>query len=257
MNKTTLRPKKKFNRNKAIFNITVTAILSALGSILMIVGTNLPYPVAPFLKLEPSDTVILVAYAICGLPSAAACALIKALLEMLINGPTGPIAIGQITAFLTSLLYVFGLFLCSHIFKLFRKGLIGRIISYVVIITIVASLMTILNYLFITPTFLSQKPTTCFNPDFLGNFSNPALPFKGPFFWVVFATYFPFNLLKGLIVCVLYELLFNRVIFSYLKNSKFYSKINTKKAQAKPRESNITTDVSVDISEEEKKDIQN
>lgn len=241
--------KKKIDRNKIIYNITVTAILSALGSILMIVGTYLPYPIAPFLKLEPSDTVILVAYAMCGLPSALSCALIKAVLEMLINGPTGPIAIGQITAFCTSMSYVLGLFLCSHVFKLFKRGIVGRISSYVIIILIVSVIMTLLNYLFITPTYLSYKPDSCFNPIYQGHFENPVLPFKGSFFFVIALTYLPFNLLKGLIVCGIYELLLNRVIFHYLKDSKFFSKINASNTKSSKVEAELTDNCAEDKKE--------
>ena len=123
-----------FNRRKLIFNISTTAILSALGAVLMIIGHYLPYPIAPFLKLEPSDTVVIVAYAICGFPSAFCTAIIKTLLDFLINGPTGAYAIGQIIALTTSMCYVLGIYLCSSVFKFFKKGLPYRILSYVITI---------------------------------------------------------------------------------------------------------------------------
>lgn len=214
-----------FNRRKLIFNISTTAILSALGAVLMIIGHYLPYPIAPFLKLEPSDTVVIVAYAICGFPSAFCTAIIKTLLDFLINGPTGAYAIGQIIALTTSMCYVLGIYLCSSVFKFFKKGLPYRILSYVITIAIVNTVMTLLNYLIFTPIFLTGRFTTFLDPQFQGIFENGAIPFKGPFIVVIICLYLPFNLLKGLIVCAFYELVFNRLIFKYFKQSNFYERI--------------------------------
>ena len=60
---------------------------------------------------------------------------------------------------------------------------------------------------------------------FQGIFENGAIPFKGPFIVVIICLYLPFNLLKGLIVCAFYELVFNRLIFKYFKQSNFYERI--------------------------------
>lgn len=203
-----------------IFKITVTAMLAALGSALMIVGTFLVYPVVPFLKLEPSDTVILVAYAMGGWWSSILCAVIKALLNIMILGPSGPYGIGEVSAIIASLSYVLGLFLCSKVLRLFKKGLIGRVASYGIIILIVTCIMTLANYLFITPTYLSGTFDTCFSEKFQGDVFFSLLPFRGNFFYINFAVYFPFNLLKGAIVCALYEIICNRLIFQYVKKGE-------------------------------------
>lgn len=208
------------NKNNLIFKITVTAMLAALGSALMVVGTFLVYPVVPFLKLEPSDTVILVAYAISGWWSALLCAVIKAGLNIMILGPSGPYGIGEISAIIASLSYVVGLFICSNVLHLFKKGIKGRIASYAIIISIVTAIMTLANYLFITPTYLSGTFDTCFSAKYQGDVFFDLLPFKGNFFFINFAVYFPFNLLKGAIVCALYEIIFNRLIFQYVKKSE-------------------------------------
>lgn len=211
-----MEAKEKFNTRKMIINLCIAAVLGALGTIIMLVGTYLSYPLAPWLKLEPSDTVILVTYVLCGWQYSIVCAVIKAVVNILILGPVGPIAIGQITAIITSLVYVASLCLCQLFAKKFEHKIVYRIVSYVIITLIVSVVLTLCNYLFITPTYMSQKPDSCFNPAFSGTVQLGA-NFKGSLFWVCFSLYLPFNIIKGIIVCVLFELLYLTVIKYFRK----------------------------------------
>lgn len=206
-------------RNKVVIKIANLAVLSALGFGLMMLGQILRYPPAPFLELEPSDTVILVGYAMYGFQGALLVAIIKTLLYLLITGPVGPIAIGQLTAFLTSLTYCLGLFLTAKVFKLFKRGLPGRIASYVIITVVVACVLTVANFLFMTPTFILNRPAT-FLSAWNFDFGAAGINIKGAYPIVIVLLYIPFNLLKGVIVCALYEIVFNRVIFHLLKTDR-------------------------------------
>ena len=170
------------------------------------------YPIASWLVLEPSDTVVLVTYVLCGWPYAIICAILKAVIDILAFGLTGPFGIGQITAVITSFIYIGTLSICKLVFKKLNKSIVQRIASYAIIILAVSVIMTILNYIFITPTYLSWKFDTCFNPIYTGTIENPMLPYKGSLFVVCFLLYFPFNLIKGLIVCALFEILYITII---------------------------------------------
>lgn len=208
--------KVKFNKRKMTINLSIAAVLGALGTIIMLVGTYLSYPLAPWLKLEPSDTVILVTYVLCGWQYAIVCAAVKAAINILILGPVGPIAIGQITAIITSLVYVGSLSLCQLFAKKFEHNLVYRIVSYVIITLIVSVVLTLCNYLFITPTYMLQKPASCFEPELKGTVQLGA-NFKGSLFWVCFSLYLPFNIIKGIIVCAFFELLYLTVIKYFRK----------------------------------------
>lgn len=209
--------------SEVLTRLTTIALLSALGFVLM-AFVRFSYPLAPWLQIEISDTVVLIAYALYGFPGGAAVALIKTALDMAIHGLTGIYGIGNITALLTSLTFALGLFLTSHAFKLFKKGLGFRILGYTIITLLVAVIMTGLNALFITPTYLDgSKFVTCFNSDAVAGVVNAL---KGmlkvetnSYFLIIFIAYFPFNILKGMIVCAIYEILFNRLIFVLMQRS--------------------------------------
>ncbi|HBD06126.1 MAG TPA: hypothetical protein DCY93_01795 [Firmicutes bacterium] len=208
--------KKQYNKRKIILNLCLASMLGALGVLIVFIGGYfMRYPIAPWLVLEPSDTVVLVAYSMCGWQYAILCAIVKALVDLAIFGPTGPIAIGQITMVITSLVYVAAMFLCELFQKRFKHQVVWRIITYIVIIASVSSVMTFLNYLFITPTYLSWKPDSCFS--YTGFVSNSMFPYEGSLILICILLYLPFNLLKGLIVCALFEILYNTIIVFFKK----------------------------------------
>ena len=119
--------KERRSVSETITRITTIAMLSALGFVLMAFA-QFPYPFAPWLKVEVSEIVTIIAYALYGLPGGIAVALIKTLLNLAVHGPVG-LGIGDLTAFITSCMFILGLFLTSHVFKWFKKGLVFRIIS--------------------------------------------------------------------------------------------------------------------------------
>ena len=209
------------------------AMLSALGFVLMAFA-QFPYPLAPWLKVEMSEIVTIIAYALYGLPGGLAVALIKTLLNLAVHGPVG-LGIGDLTAFITSCVFILGLFLTSHVFKLFKKGLGFRILSYVIISLIVALTLTLLNAIVITPSYLSvfgpdAHFTTCFEPGVIQNVSAYLTGNKDInanawlYIGIICSIYIPFNLMKAGVCCLIYELLFNRLIFVFMRKSEFFQK---------------------------------
>ena len=212
--------------SEVLTRITTIALLSALGFVLM-AFVRIPYPLAPWLMIEFSDLVVLISYAMYGFTGGFSVSVIKTLLDMLIHGPTGYMGIGNITALLTSLAYVLGLFITSHVLKLFKKGWKFRLLGYGIIIMLVAVILTALNAVFITPTFLTGQFATCFDNATIEGVVNALgsyFPGVNNYFLLIFIAYFPFNLLKGVIVCALYELVFNRLIFVLMQRSPVMKK---------------------------------
>ena len=96
--------KERRSASETITRITTTAVLAALGFVLMAFA-QIPYPFAPWLKIELSELVTIIAYALYGLPGGLSVALIKTLLNLAVHGPVG-LGIGDLTAFLTSCVFI-------------------------------------------------------------------------------------------------------------------------------------------------------
>ena len=73
---------------ESITRITTLGLLSALGFVLMAFA-QFPYPLAPWLKIEVSELITIIAYALYGLPGGLSVALIKTLLNLAVHGPVG------------------------------------------------------------------------------------------------------------------------------------------------------------------------
>jgi len=177
------------NAKNPVQKIAVLGILSALGAVLM-AFIQLPYPPVPFLRIEFSDVAVLIAFLLYGFKEAAFVGLLKALVNALIYGPVGPIAIGQISAFVASMGYVFGLYLMLKWLAESRGW-----VRAVLIVTEVTLLMTVVNYFFVTPIYFGAWT-------YLGvrewlNLSSFGLSGTGTYLSTILLVYVPFNILKG------------------------------------------------------------
>ncbi len=225
---------KKFRRpGEIISRMVVLSMLSAIGFVLMSFA-QFPYPGAPWLKIEVSELTTLIGFALYGLPGGIIIALIKTLLDILVHGLVG-LGIGNLTAIFASCIFILGLFLTSRIFRWFNKGLKWRIVSYVFITLLLAIVLTLLNALFITPSYLTvygSNPhfSTCFDEGAIQSVvgymtKSDASKVNG---WIYIGTissiYLPFNLMKGVLVCLVYEIVFNRLIFVFARRSPLMRK---------------------------------
>lgn len=176
-------------------------ILSALGAILMII--EIPYPLVPFLMIDLSDVVVLVIFAFYGWKEAALVGLLKTIIHALTKGAVGPIFIGQITAFIASMSYVLGMYISTN------KLNLNRLFSAIVAVMVVTIILTIANYLFITPiwfggtTYLDIKDWV--TPDAFG------LNIEGGYLIAILVTYVPFNLLKGTVITSVYFIVYKSI----------------------------------------------
>ena len=242
--------KTRRSASEAITRLATLAMLSALGFVLMAFA-QFPYPFAPWLKIELSELITIIAYALYGFPGGLTVAFVKTLLNLAVHGPVG-LGIGDLTAFVTSCTFLLGLFITSHLLKWFKKGLLFRILSYVLIAALVTFTLTMLNAIVITPSYLTvfgPNPhfSTCFEESVIQNVASyltgkEDVTVNGwSYIGIICSIYAPFNLMKAGACCLLYELLFNRLIFVFMRRSEFFQKyfvgnIFTKKVEEPPIE---------------------
>lgn len=193
--------------------LVLAAVLAALGMILGLL--EIPYPFAPWLNLDLSEIVVIMAISMLGFKSALFVCVCKFFVSILFKGPVGPIAIGQITALIASLTICCVYYYLSKHVKL-KQQLLTYVVNMFITMLVFALVMFVLNYLFVTPTYLMQKPTwytdlpfaldiNSFNQQYGVNISVPDfLRFLSPYGQAIFIIYFPFNFIKGIISAIVY-----------------------------------------------------
>lgn len=177
------------------------SVLAAIGAVLMAI-IEIPYPPAPWLKIEFSDIVILIAFSIYGFKSGLAIAIVKTLCDLLIQGISGPYAIGQITALVASLAYVVIIKVLKVNIKEDKTS--TTLIKFGIILISVASFLTLMNYLFITPIYSGEF--FWFQMD-----GGSSLGHEGSYIVAIIITYLPFNLLKGTLILSIFYLIYPRL----------------------------------------------
>lgn len=196
--------------------LVTLAIMTALATIIMFI--EIPNPIAPFLKLDLSDVVVLVAFSIYGIKGASVVGILKALIHALVKGPDMYSAIpylGTIVAIFASITIVVAFWLARDKFKL------NNILTSVVVVTVLTLVLTVANYLFITPAYFGWPTvslaevkdmfTGFLNWDTGGSFD----PSRGYLIAVLFA-YVPFNIIKGTAVIGIFHAI-NKSIQTALK----------------------------------------
>lgn len=166
---------------------------------------DIPYPLVPFLKIEFSDVVILITFVLFGFKEAVMVAVVKTIGD-LFQGVSGPMAIGQITALIASLSYVLLLKLTNLNIK--TDKIKSIIFKSLIILLSVTLIMTITNYIFITPIYHGKYFWfEMDNGGFLGADKSYLL--------AIIITYIPFNLIKGSLILIVYYLIAPRIITIY------------------------------------------
>ncbi|MFR2445475.1 MAG: Gx transporter family protein [Thomasclavelia spiroformis] len=110
---------------------------------------EIPYPLAPWLNLDLSEIVVIMAISMLGFKSALFVCVCKFFVSILFKGPVGPIAIGQITALIASLTICCVYYYLSRHLKL-QKEWQSYAVNMIITMFVFAMVMFILNYLFVT-----------------------------------------------------------------------------------------------------------
>lgn len=188
-------------KNVDIKKIVMLSTLAAIGAVLMVL-IEIPYPFAPWLKIEFSDIVILITFSLYGFKSGLCVALIKTLCDLSFQGISGPYGIGQITALVASISYVFIIWILKVDMKNDSKG---KIISkFIIVVMSVSFILTFANYLFITPIYSGELFWFQMN-------DGSSLGYDGSYIAAIIITYLPFNILKGTIIMSLFFIIFPRI----------------------------------------------
>ena len=180
------------SKKRMLFRFTLLAILGALGVVLMSY-IQFPYPFAPFLIVEISDFVIILTFLLFGLKEAIIVTLVKTFGDLLYRGPVGPYGVGQITAFIASMTYCFGMWLMKFLINKKNFGL--KLLGYGSIVLIVTTVMTLANYFLLTPIFLGQFSFLDMTNDSLAGMTG-----INSYLLSIIILYVPFNLMKGTMV---------------------------------------------------------
>ena len=189
-------------KNK-ILKLTILAILAAIGVVLMSY-LQIPYPIAPFLKIEFSDFVVIFAFLLFGFKEAFIVAILKTACDLIIRGPeTGGAFpfVAHLTELIASLSYVLALWICSKIIKSDKLG--AKIAKYSLVVLIVSSIMTFANYAILTPLFLGEVSIfgIGLSEGTMGMISG--MTGIDSFLVSIIVLYLPFNLIKGVCISVI------------------------------------------------------
>lgn len=183
-------------------NISSIAILAALGAVLMLF--DFPIAIAPsFYKLDFADIPCLIGSFALGPVPALFIQVIKILIKMLLK-PTSTAFVGELAAFITSCS------LCipaAYIYSLQRdrKGAVKAMIVGVICMIVAAS---VANYYFIIPAYVNMFSMSLDAIIEIGSKIFPVV--KDKFSFVLFCVA-PFNLIKGVLVCVVTSLLYKHI----------------------------------------------
>ena len=118
------------------------------------------------------------------------------MVNLLIMGPAGYYAIGQVVAIIASMSYVLGMYFTINKFKL------NKYVGAGITVILVTLIMVAANYLFVTPiyvgefTFLDVRDVL--TPEAYG------FNIEGGYLLTILIVYIPFNLIKGVLVTGVY-----------------------------------------------------
>lgn len=182
----------KLQRSKGSSKLTkmvVIALLATVSFILFFLSFPLPL-LPPYLKVDFSDVPALLAGLIFSPWAGVLVVLLKNLMYFALKGATDPIGIPA--NFIAGTLYVFPV---AYFYHKYKKNVKSIIIGLVVGTLVMAIIMSLLNYLIILPAYLWISGVE----EGLSSSAKMA---------TVLSAILPFNLLKGIIVSLLFIPLF-------------------------------------------------
>lgn len=169
--------------------MVVIALLSTVSFILFFLSFPLPL-LPPYLKVDFSDVPALLAGLIFSPMAGVLVVFLKNLLYFALKGATDPIGIPA--NFIAGSLYVFPV---AYFYHKYKKGVKSIVVGLVVGTLVMAIIMSVLNYLIILPAYLWISGVE----EGLSSSAKMA---------TVLSAILPFNLLKGVIVSLLFIPLF-------------------------------------------------
>ncbi|WOO89788.1 ECF transporter S component [Mollicutes bacterium LVI A0078] len=186
--------------------IAYAGVLSALAIVLVII--EIPYPLVPWLKIDLSEVIVLIA-AVINIWLAIIVATVKAWLTFLVKPDAN--FIGHLAMWLGS----FSILIPYY----FAAKKLPKVTSLVIATLAFSVFMTFLNYVYVTPAYMgttvsemagmSQQLT--FGTQKMLDAGKAWLDVEVSYLTYIVAMYLPFNLMKGAIVSVAFYFVSNRL----------------------------------------------
>lgn len=178
-------------------NIAMIGLFGALAFILMML--EIPFPLAPWLKFDFSDLVVLFGGLVGGYGVSVGVTIVKLTLNLMIQG-SQTAGIGEITSFVATMAYVLP---TIYIYRKSKK-IIPGLIAGTVILTL---MLLILNYYYITPFYAKL-----YKMDFILEMIE-----KGDNSYLKYILYYYglFNITKGVVLSLVYLVIDKRMKKKY------------------------------------------
>lgn len=195
--------KKKLSQSQFI---AYAGVLSALAIVLVLI--EIPYPLVPWLKIDFSEVIILIAVVI-NIWLAIIIATVKAWLTFLVNPNAN--FIGHLAMWLGS----FSILIPYY----FASKKMPKITSLVIATLVFTVFMTFLNYVYVTPAYMQttvsemsgMSQQLIFATQKMQDAGKAWLDVEVSYLTYILAMYIPFNLMKGTIVSVIFYFVSERL----------------------------------------------
>ena len=139
----------------SIKKMTVIGVMSALVTVLSFV--QFPFFMAPYMKFDPNDIVVLICVICLGYKSTLSIVTIRSVIRFVLTGGI----FGEIAAFSSSVIFMSTYYVIRRIKpKNIKFNSVRYTLSCVVSIIVSTFSLMVLNYVFITPSNISQSFTT-------------------------------------------------------------------------------------------------
>ncbi|MDF2037227.1 ECF transporter S component [Bacillus sp. CMF12] len=175
-----------------IKTMVAIGMLSSISYVLMLLNFPIP-PFPQFLMIDFSDIPALIAALIFGPAAGILVELIKNILDYFMTGSATGVPVGHIANFAAGILFVLPTYYVYSKLKTKKGMTFGLVIGTMVM----AVIMSVLNYLVILPAYT-----------FFLNFPAMSAPEMRT---MIVTGILPFNILKGLIISIVFMLIFTRM----------------------------------------------
>lgn len=189
-------------RKRKTEKMVVTALLASFSYILLLIEVPIFPGAFPWLKLDFSDIPILIGTFIIGPVGGITVAFIRSTLNFALHSPDILGLIGNLTGFIASVIFIIPIYFMNKKESNNKNLLIGTTVSS----TALTVFMSIANYFVITPMYITL----------LG------FDFGMPISEMVLLGIIPFNIIKGILVSIVFVITFKKLVpilekkFSYV-----------------------------------------
>lgn len=175
-------------------------MLSGLAFVLMLIKFPIP-PFPPYLTVDFSDIPAIIAALMFGPAAAILVELFKNIIDYIVIGSEAGIPIGNIANFLAGLTFVLPVYYVYMRLKA-KKGLI---VSFIVGTLFMAVFMSLLNYFAVLPAYIALLGWDPMSASALRQ--------------LVVTAVLPFNIIKGVIIAVIFMIIYSRMGKWFTKNT--------------------------------------